>query len=147
MPTSRPLDRQETDALLEIEGRYTEDNSFTFEEQALVSWLIQKRYIVPRFEPNSPLELDAVMYALSKGEQAAFVPRLRATFAARDAEIARLRAMADALLPVARLYVDAFDPDETMTLPERLRLQQVEDILSDPDGWSPEQPIGGVRAV
>ena len=44
------------------------------------------------FEPNSPLELDAVMFALSKGEQAGFVPRLRATFAARDREIAALRA-------------------------------------------------------
>ena len=43
-------------------------------------------------EPNSPLELDAVMYALSRGEQASFVPRLRATFAAKDAEIERLRA-------------------------------------------------------
>lgn len=46
-------------------------------------------------EPNSPLELDAVMYALSRGEQAGFVPRLRATFAARDAEIARLRGIVE----------------------------------------------------
>jgi hypothetical protein len=36
----------------------------------------------------------------------------------------------DTLLAVARLYVDAFHPDETMTLPERLALQGVEDVLA-----------------
>lgn len=34
-----------------------------------------------------------------------------------------------ALLAVATLYVSAFTDDEAMTLPERLRLQEVEDIL------------------
>lgn len=33
------------------------------------------------------------------------------------------------LLAVARLYVTAFDDDETMTLPEKLRLQEIERIL------------------
>jgi hypothetical protein len=50
-------------------------------------------------------------------------------------ESERLRAMLDVLLPVGRLYVDAFSDDEAMSLPERLRLQQVQDIVSDPDGW------------
>lgn len=36
----------------------------------------------------------------------------------------------DTLLAVARLYVDAFRPDEMMTLLERLTLQQVEDVLA-----------------
>ncbi len=35
----------------------------------------------------------------------------------------------DALLAVATLYVDAFKDDEAMTLPERMRLQEIEDIL------------------
>jgi hypothetical protein len=35
----------------------------------------------------------------------------------------------DALLAVATLYVDAFTEDEMMTLPEKLRLQEVEAIL------------------
>lgn len=35
----------------------------------------------------------------------------------------------EALLAVATLYVEAFSQDETMTLPERLRLQEIEDIL------------------
>lgn len=58
------------------------------------------------------------------------------------ATIDRLRAMVNVLLPVARLYVDAFDPDEMMTLPERLRLQEVEDIVNDPDKWDPDASIG-----
>lgn len=33
------------------------------------------------------------------------------------------------LLQVARMYVEAFDDDETMTLPERLQLAEVERIL------------------
>jgi hypothetical protein len=33
------------------------------------------------------------------------------------------------LLAVATLYVDAFSEDEMMTLPEKLRLQEVEGIL------------------
>lgn len=41
--------------------------------------------------PNSPLELDAVFHALSRGDQASFVPRLRATVKAKDEEIVRLR--------------------------------------------------------
>jgi hypothetical protein len=36
----------------------------------------------------------------------------------------------DALLAVATLYVEAFGNDEAMTLPERMRLQEVEDILA-----------------
>lgn len=35
----------------------------------------------------------------------------------------------DVLLSVATLYVDSFGEDEMMTLPERMRLQDVEDIL------------------
>ena len=35
----------------------------------------------------------------------------------------------DALLAVATLYVNAFTEDERMTLPERMRLQEVEDVL------------------
>lgn len=34
-----------------------------------------------------------------------------------------------ALLAVATLYVESFSDDEQMTLPERLRLQEVEEIL------------------
>ena len=34
-----------------------------------------------------------------------------------------------ALLAVATLYVNAFSDDEMMTLPEKLRLQEIEDIL------------------
>ena len=33
------------------------------------------------------------------------------------------------LLAVATLYVDAFEEDETMSLPEKLRLQEVGKIL------------------
>ena len=41
------------------------------------------------------------------------------------------RAEWEALLAVATLYVGAFgDPEETMTLPERMRLQEIEDILA-----------------
>ena len=36
----------------------------------------------------------------------------------------------EALLAVATLYVDAFTDDEAMTLPERMRLQEIEDILA-----------------
>ena len=36
----------------------------------------------------------------------------------------------DALLAVATQYVDAFADGEMMTLPERMRLQEVEDILA-----------------
>lgn len=35
----------------------------------------------------------------------------------------------DQLLAVATMYVDAFSPDEMMTLPEKLALQDVEAIL------------------
>lgn len=62
---------------------------------------------------------------------------------ASQEENKRLQAMADVLLVVAKLYVDAFDPEELMTLPERLMLQRVEDILGDPASWSPDKPIGG----
>jgi hypothetical protein len=40
-----------------------------------------------------------------------------------------LRPDMDQLLAIAKLYVDAFSEDELMTLPERMRLQQIEDIL------------------
>ena len=36
----------------------------------------------------------------------------------------------DTLLAVATLYLDAFTPDETMTLPERFALQGVEDVVA-----------------
>ena len=44
----------------------------------------------------------------------------------------------DALLAVARLYVDAFEEDEMMSLPQRMRLQEIEDILErhSPAGYS-----------
>jgi hypothetical protein len=48
----------------------------------------------------------------------------------------KLQAIVDTLLPVAQIYVDAFRADEKMTLPERLRLQQVEDILDTIGGSS-----------
>jgi hypothetical protein len=35
----------------------------------------------------------------------------------------------DVLLAVATLYVDSFSPDEMMTLPEKLSLQDVEDVV------------------
>jgi hypothetical protein len=35
----------------------------------------------------------------------------------------------DVLLAVATLYVNAFGDDEMMTLPEKLRLQEVEDVV------------------
>jgi hypothetical protein len=44
------------------------------------------------------------------------------TYGITEAEI-------EALLAVATLYVDAFKEDETMTLPERMRLQEIENIL------------------
>jgi hypothetical protein len=36
----------------------------------------------------------------------------------------------EALLAVATMYVDAFKDDDAMTLPERMRLQEIEDILN-----------------
>jgi hypothetical protein len=36
----------------------------------------------------------------------------------------------DCLLAVATLYVNAFTEDELMTLPEKMRLQEVEDVLA-----------------
>lgn len=60
-------------------------------------------------------------------------------------ELERMRAIVDRLLPVARMYVEAFDPGEMMTLVERMRLREIEDILADPDGWTPGDPIGTTR--
>lgn len=57
-------------------------------------------------------------------------------------ETDRLAAIVNVLLPVAQMYVDAFADDEMMTAPEHLRLQQVQDIVADPDHWSPDNPIG-----
>lgn len=54
----------------------------------------------------------------------------------------RLQAIIDRLLPIAQMYVDAFRDDETMSFGARLRLQEIQDILADPDGWTPERPIG-----
>lgn len=42
-------------------------------------------------EPNSAAELDAVFYAMSRGDHASFVPRLRATIDVRDLEIRVLK--------------------------------------------------------
>ena len=47
----------------------------------------------------------------------------------RAGEIEALKRDLDILLAVATIYVDAFSPDEMMTLPERMRLQDVEDVL------------------
>jgi hypothetical protein len=43
----------------------------------------------------------------------------------------------DALLPVAQLYVDAFGPEEKMSWTERLRLQEIEDVVADLTGQQP----------
>jgi len=40
------------------------------------------------------------------------------------------RAEWEAVLAVATTYVEAFSPDEMMTLGERMRLQEIEDILA-----------------
>ena len=57
------------------------------------------------------------------------VPRTYAE-AAMESEIAALRCDLVILLAVATLYVDAFGEDEMMTLPEKLRLQDVEDVVN-----------------
>jgi hypothetical protein len=46
-----------------------------------------------------------------------------------QADLEQLREDLDVLLAVATLYEAAFSEDEMVTLPERLRLQQVEDVL------------------
>jgi hypothetical protein len=49
-----------------------------------------------------------------------------------DAEKALADDLADVLMvfaPVVRLYLDAFAEDELMTLPEKLRLQEIEDAF------------------
>ena len=48
---------------------------------------------------------------------------------AQQEEVKSLRADLDCLLAVATLYVNAFSEDEMMTLPERMRLQDVEDVI------------------
>jgi hypothetical protein len=48
----------------------------------------------------------------------------------RQEEIETLRADLDCLLAVATLYLGAFRDDETMTLPEKLRLQGVEEVVN-----------------
>lgn len=55
---------------------------------------------------------------------------LRERLAAERKELTTLRVMVDIFEPVARLYVNAFADDESMTLAERLRLQSVEDALA-----------------
>lgn len=44
-------------------------------------------------------------------------------------EVTGLRGDLDRLLAVATVYVEAFQPDEMMTLPGKLALQEVEDVL------------------
>ena len=48
----------------------------------------------------------------------------------RADEIEKLRADLDCLLAVATIYLDAFREDEMMTLPEKLRLQDVEEVVA-----------------
>ena len=48
----------------------------------------------------------------------------------RQEEIKTFRADLDSLLAVATLYLDSFKPDEMMTLPEKLRLQDVEEVVN-----------------
>jgi len=48
----------------------------------------------------------------------------------RADEIEKLRADLDVLLGVATIYLDAFEQDEMMTLPEKLRLQEVEEVVA-----------------
>lgn len=45
-PRIRPLDQEESAVLMALESRYTDGNSFTFEEAELVRWLIGESYIV-----------------------------------------------------------------------------------------------------
>lgn len=52
-----------------------------------------------------------------------------AEIVAQTAEIVSLRDDLDCLLAVATLYLGAFGQDEMVTLPEKLRLQEVEEIL------------------
>lgn len=59
---------------------------------------------------------------------------LRELLAVARKELTTLRVLVDILEPVARLYVNAFADDESMTLAERLRLQAVEDALAQLDG-------------
>ncbi len=47
----------------------------------------------------------------------------------RQEEIKSLRADLGCLLAVATLYLGAFRDDEMMTLPEKMRLQDVEDVV------------------
>lgn len=65
--------------------------------------------------------------------------------AKRAEEIKSLRADLDVLLPVAVLYLDAFTDDDRMSLPEKLRLQGVEEIVERRGGryWP---PVGLPRA-
>ena len=56
------------------------------------------------------------------------VRRLAAERAAQE-NVSVSRADLDALLAVATLYIDAFTPDEAMTLPGKLMLQDVEDVV------------------
>lgn len=51
------------------------------------------------------------------------------TPAAADEQVTVPRYDFDVLLAVATLYVNAFSDDEMMTLPEKMRLQEVEDVL------------------
>ena len=47
----------------------------------------------------------------------------------RQEEIEKLRADLDVLRAVATLYLTSFTDDELMTLPEKMRLQDVEDVV------------------
>ena len=49
----------------------------------------------------------------------------------QNPDVDQLRADLDVLLTVASPYLDAFsDDNERMTLPERMRLQDVEDVVA-----------------
>jgi len=72
----------------------------------------------PRPRPLPPWDLEPTAVPPSLSWEGAVLPRHEL----------------DTLLAVARLYVNAFDPDERMSLPERLALQQVEDIVARSEG-------------
>ena len=71
------------------------------------------------------LNADAAAFAVPRGDGA------EEGAGARDDDALAVIPVADLgqLLAVATLYADAFRPDEMMTLPEKMRLQEVEAVL------------------
>lgn len=59
LPRIRPLDQEESAVFMALESRYTDGNSFTFEEAELVRWLIGESYIV---EPGAEDKLSLILH-------------------------------------------------------------------------------------